>query len=391
MKKLSILICLVTGLFINGYSQNTNDDALNALVKNTLTYQLLNEFKTEIPIFVYTPGFFMVGSMSSFNFPVFVDIDYFDDMNLLKKRNFLQKEIYDAINFPFLPDIPVDSVTLIRVLDKDRLLYTMKIEPDGEKLLFTKTTADGRQEKRIEYLNGQITKVFFVDKDGISWLSYDLSGDSLITKEEFDHGKNTFTKEIMKLKDGKILSIHHHIRKDIHPDYRLQSYDIYKYQENRLTGIEHYNRRGNLRHKSNMVYYYDDELLNFQKTNRRGNSILQVNYLKNDNGLLNKKTVESKQRNYTINYQYRESFLNKMIIDEKDRNYQKIIVFGKDVNNLLNMMSLARISKHDADRNRENKFVFSYQDNRNIESIRLFDHNGRITKEIYFEYSFFGN
>lgn len=391
MKKRYILSCLLAILaLLNGYTQNPNNKALNATFKNTLTYQLLNDFNTEIPIFVITPGFFMIGSINYYNFPVFVDVDHFDDLSLLKQSNYLQKEIYDALNFPFLPHVPSDSITVIRIIDKNRLLYTLKIEPDGEKLHFTQTTADGQQEKRIEFDNGKISQIYFVNSEGISWLTYEQSGDSLFVKEEYDNDKNTLTKDIIKLKDGKILSKHHHIRKDGHSDYRLQSHDKYFYESDRLISIEHLNRRGNLRQSSHMIYYESGDLLKFRKTNRRG-TILELNYLLDDKGLLNRKTVESKRRSYTVNYRYEEDFLNKIMIQEEGKRFQHIIEAGWDVNNLLNNMTIGKNYKSAEIPDRNNKYVFSYTNKHNIESIRLFDPKGKISKEIYFEYSFLPN
>ena len=83
-KKLALLVFLILVVRI-GYSQLGNIEAVNNTVKNTITYQMLNDFKTTVPLLFIAPGFAFAGSVDIFRIPVFVENEYY---NLFNKYDF---------------------------------------------------------------------------------------------------------------------------------------------------------------------------------------------------------------------------------------------------------------------------------------------------------------
>jgi len=385
-KKVSIFIMLILICRIT-YSQPGNVEAVNNTLKNTITYQMLNDFQTTVPLFFIVPGFMFAGSVDITHIPVFIENEFFNNIELLKKQNFVQKEIFDVIDVSFMPYIPYDSALLVKVIESNRLLYTLRFEQNGDTLVYKQTSADGRKEKTLYFINGYVENSTFVDGNVMSWVRTGRSGDSLIIETEFDASKMEFFKSIIHLIDGRPSLIEYYKRTLPKPEFRLQASEAYQYEEDKLSGINTFNRRGKL-NGSTTLLYINNKLYHYHKS-KRGVSSISVNYLYNDLWSLKRKEVNTIRTNYTVEYNYRNETVNQLIIRQADKHYHQRLDFESDINNQLTIISSGRVLNDEINPTAFSRYVFGYLNNGNIESLKVINPKGIIVKDINFEYSYF--
>lgn len=385
-KKLSVFILLIF-IYSICNSQSDNVEAVNNTLKNTITYQMFNDFKTTVPLFFMVPGFMFAGSVDITHIPVFVETDYYNNVELLKRKDYLHKEFFDVIDVSFMPYIPSDSVMQVKVIDKNLLLYTMRFEQNGDTLVYTQTSADTKEEKTLWFINGYPENTIFTYKHGMSWVRTERSGDTLIKKTEFDASKGENLKNLIHLQEGKPFLIESYKKAPHMPDFRLQATENYQYEDGRLSAINTFNRRGRMR-SSIKLLYVDKNLYHFEKSKRNDVSI-SVRYRYDDLGRLERKEVKTNRRNFSVKYDYKDKMVNQLVIQEEGERYHHRLVFEKDVNDQLVMISIRRVFNDNRNPGTYARYVFGYLNNGNIESLKVINPKGHIIKDIRFEYSFF--
>lgn len=314
-KKLSVFILLIFICRIS-YSQTGNNEAVNKALKNTITYQMFKDFNTTVPLFLMVPGFMFAGSVDITHIPVFVEIDYYNNVELLKRKDYLHKEIFDVIDVSFMPYIPYDSVMHVKVMEKNFLLYTLSFDQNGDTLIYTQTSADNKEEKRLWFINGHLENTTFFDKHGMSWTRTRRSGDTLIKQTKYNASKREILKELIHLQEGRPSLIEFYEKTSHMPDYRMQAKETYQYEDGRLSAINMFNRRGRLRGDIKLLYI-DDNLYHFEKSKRNAVSI-SVQYRYNDLGNLERKEVKTNRRNFSVKYGYKDKMVNQLVYRKRE-------------------------------------------------------------------------
>ncbi|MBG0783449.1 MAG: hypothetical protein H0S84_14415, partial [Bacteroidales bacterium] len=171
-------------------AQNSDKQVANELVRNMLLYQMLNDFTTVIPVFFIVPGWYFFGSFEVSQMPVFVDEDYYAELDLKNRKSALHKELFEVFDVNFIPEITEDKHMEVRLIDDERLLYRLRVYRNDDTLFLLQASGKNFDEKLFKIVGGELMEVIKKDKYGVSVQHLEKYGDTLIINRDFDAKKN---------------------------------------------------------------------------------------------------------------------------------------------------------------------------------------------------------
>ncbi len=368
-------------------AQQTNLETANDIMRNVLIYQTLNEFQTNVPLFLATPGWFVFGTLQITHIPVFVDEAYYSNVPLTDKRKAFHKLLYDLVHMDFFPEIPFDKQTEIRVMDQSRLLYSLRFKPSGDTVVLVQQSG-GQNDNRKYYLHdGKIVLMEFTTKHGTSTIENKVYGDSLIVKRETIARNNRFLKTEIRYHDGLPQSIRKYRLKE-NGKLRLMGSEKFHYYEGTLAAVVTLSRLGKQRDSTFYMHNEKGELIMNRKI-KDGKVEHTISKEYDEFGLIARKHISAGSTEYRVDYSFKQNNIQYAEIRDTRQYRVERIELEADMNNRVSRVSTRRQYAPQTEFEQLTAILFGYHPNSNLDHIRVIDARGRIVKEIKFEYHYF--
>lgn len=387
MLRRTCLLLIISALTIlNVSAQDKNTETLAKIVSSTLLNQVLNDFERTTPLIIYTPGMFFLGNKPNSAVSYLRERDYYNNDKIIKASEFYHNEIFDAIDKNFIPSIPSDSIMIVRAFQDKQLLFEFKFEQKADTLIFTQNDALKSKTKTFRIIDGNVTAGSFIDINKKIFYNTQLIHDSLRITELNNGSTGRQDKQEITYQNGLPVKLTHYVMGKA--SYELESTDIYTYNTDQQPGfVQSVNNKGKITDSTH--YFYDSgKLVYYQHFSGRDEE-LAVTLIYNRLGKLSDKTVKSPIRNYSINYFYSGGILADMEIDDKSKTISRHFVFKYNVNKSLVNLEYNTIQKESLLETLKTQWVFAYNNERNLSSVKVMDSNGLVIKEIGFEYDYY--
>jgi len=382
-----ILLILVASLSIfNANAQKENAPAIARLVNSTLMYQVLNDFDRNIPLVLFAPGLYFVGSVRSHNNPLFNKSDFYENDELVKTSDYFQKEINDVLSPGLISYIPVDSIMQVRVIDGSVLLFELKFLRKADTMILIQTDAERKKSKSVSYAGDKVIAISY--NDIINEISYnnELKGDTLRVSGLVDKPRGINNKTLMRYSGGILTEVSYF--NIVSGKTEDKSTDHYYQSELKLPALKYsINRKGKI--TDSTLYFYDGDKLTHFKSFKGSAEKLSITYSYNRIGQISVKTVRSPIRNYVIDYSFARGNIADLEIDDKIKPFKRHYIFRSDISGKIVGIEYNNISKESLIENLKTQWIFDYNEKKNVSSIKVMDGKGLITKDIRLEYNFF--
>jgi hypothetical protein len=369
------------------FAQNKNHEVANSITRNLVIYQALNNFSTTVPVFFMIPGWYVFGSMEITHIPVFVDEAYYNNVDINSKTNAVHKELFDAIKSDFFPNIPIDKQMEVRVLDQGRLLYRMRFFNRGDSLELNQVSGNNQSEKLFFIYDGELRGINQSGKDWFSMQRTTSFGDTLRIQTKYNSKKRQEEKTEIRYHNGNPTSIHTFISKNS-KSFKLKSVESYHYLEGRLASIEKSNSKGKLKYTTNFLHNYDGKLAMLRKY-KADKIVLSIENRYKEDGMIEHKYVTTDKISYDIKYQNKNNTLSNFTINNLYPDSYNQFMFDLGISNKLSRIQYNAAFYSKPNQTDSESILFIYNQDENIESIRVIDQKGIITKQIQFEYAYF--
>lgn len=373
-------------LLLSATAQVKNPEPLTRMVNSTLMHQVLNDFDRSIPIVVFAPGFFFIGNTHYNTNPLFSESDYYENEELVKSSEYYQKEIFEVMNTGFISYIPVDSIMQVQVIEGNVLLFELKFIRKGDTVVFMQSDAERSKSKSVSFTNGKILSVSYYDAPEQISFNSQLTGDTLRTSEMNYENAGNNTRSLMRFRNGFLSEVSNF--KNVTGNYELRNTDQYYLNEKNKPALKQtLSRKGKITDSTH--YYYDgDKLVHYQSFSGK-NEKLSISFMYNRTGRLSVKTVKSQTRNYTNDYAYSNGSIADIEIDDKMKTFKRHYSFRYDIQTRLVNIEYNTISKESLIEDLKTRWIFGYNTQGNVNSVKVLDAKGIINKEIKLEYNFF--
>jgi len=383
--KLHLLLSLFFLSFVAN-AQNQDDQVANSIVRNMLVYQMMNDFSTVVPAFFFVPGWFVFSSFQVTHVPVFVDETYYSTADVKSQKDALHKELFEALNIDFFPEIPDDKLMEVRVTDQNRLLYRLQFYREADTLVVMQISGKNLDEKGFSISGGELFQITKKDQHGISYRKSEFLGDTLHKIRDYDSKKDIFYHTEIRFSDGQ-LDTKTTFQQRSQGKSKLISTEKYYYLNKLLSLIEKQNRSGSILETTTYLYNLDNRIISMNKRSLKVNLVISYSY--NDEGLINSKTFQTGNMNYSLQYYRDNGKISGFLIAGLSKSYTNELTLAINLQNQLSRIQHKKEYKDRPNMVRAEEMLFDYQSNGNIGSIRIYDIQGRITKDISFEYAYF--
>jgi hypothetical protein len=368
-------------------AQNSDKQVANELVRNMLLYQMLNDFTTVIPVFFIVPGWYFFGSFEVSQMPVFVDEDYYAELDLKNRKSALHKELFEVFDVNFIPEITEDKHMEVRLIDDERLLYRLRVYRNDDTLFLLQASGKNFDEKLFKIVGGELMEVIKKDKYGVSVQHLEKYGDTLIINRDFDAKKNIYYFSELRYSNQNQLQSKSTFKQKANGKSKLISKQVYHYINNTLASIKNFNKNGTLIDSTVFTYNLDNLISSINKMEQNKN-IFSINFKYNDDGALIKKGFLSNKIIYDIEYNRERDNIVGLKMNFL-RNDQNEFLFDINLQNQLSRIQHLKSYYRALSPIEKDEILFNYNANGNIKSIRVIDKKGKISKEINFEYAYF--
>ncbi len=368
-------------------AQNTDKQVANELVRNMLVYQILNDFTTSVPVFFVVPGWYFFSSFQVTQIPVFVDEDYYAELDFKNRKNALHKELFEVLDVNFIPEISDNKHIEVRLIDSDNLLYRLRFYRNDDTLFLLQAAGKNLDEKLFKIVDNDLLEVIKTDKKGISYQKMERYGDTLRINREYDAKKGVFHISEMRFSNENLLQLKSFYKQKANGKSKFISKHIYEYTNNILTSILDVNNT-DIVISSTIFTYNLDNLLSSIIKKLPSKNLFSINMKYDDDKLLTNKTFHSDRIIYNLDYIRKSKDIVglKMNFLEKD---QHEFVFDINLQKQLSRIQHLKSPNVYYPLTDKEEILFYYNANGNIRSIRVIDNKGRINKEIRFEYDYF--
>lgn len=385
MKKIILFWLLL--LSLNCFGETKSKTTANNYLNQTNWSQVFNNFDINVPVWIVTPWIFAYGNIN------YIDNDVFFKNNLQEDKLFsvqdnILKEFSTTFNGNFFKTIPVDSTMIVRSLYKNRLLFTLFLKqtdslitidyklPDnitGENIVFDK---EGNLVSNTRFDEDNTIKIKNIKQsESLYFCTIDNASKSYVTAEEsqYDHG----------------LLLSKMIFRDNKETNRRKFVSGKKYQytdDGKLLTILNVDKKG--RPIDSINYYYVDNNL-FSIIHDNVNNERDMIFYKYNNGLMTEKVIKSSNISLQINRKYDMHKMSLISFKNDDQNEVDQFELGYNTLGLLNSVICKSGRKSDnIDDNFTKQYVFTYNEQSNIKSIKIIDKKGIIQKDISYEYDY---
>lgn len=383
--KLRLLLSLFFLSFVAN-AQNQDKQVANSIVRNMLVYQMMNDFSTVYPAFFFVPGWFVFTSFQVTDVPVFVDDAYYSTADVNSHKDALHKELFEALNIDFFPEIPDDRLMEVRVTDQNRLLYRLRFYRDEDTLVVLQISGKNQDEKSFSIARGELFLITKKDQHGISYRKSEFLGDTLNRIRDYDSKKDIFYHTEIRFSDGQI-DTKSTFQQRSQGKRKLISTEKYYYLNKLLSTVEKQNRSGSILETTTYLHNLDNNIVSMNKKSLKVNLLISYSY--DDEGLISKKTFQTGNVNYSLQYYRENERISGFFIDGLSNSYTNELILAINLQNKLSFIQHKKEYKVTPSMVKTEEMLFDYHLNGNIGSIRIFDNQGRITKDIKFEYAYF--
>ncbi len=369
------------------YSQEKNTATLNSYVRNTILYQTLNDFDQNIPLFVPTPWLFFYTNVNHVDQNYFFKDNYYDNSANLKESDLLEKEIADLTHPCFVPYIPQDSNTTVRVWYKDRMLYEIKLNHDKTRLIFSQVSGNKKLSKEVILENGKPVSSSIYDDGKVLLSKTIVQCDSLEITELFNVVRNEYTMEECKYRSGNLYEKKQSRFITGKKPKTLKTL-IYSYNsDNQPLSILTYGPKGRIKDSTNYLWHNSDLLTcnHFLE----GVQDVSIIHRYSEDGLLVNKSILTADKKIFIDYAISSGKTKGFSFNNSEKNVKFNVEIEYDTKEQLAILEISKYSKEGMVELSKDKYLFSYRPDGNIQNIKVINTEGRIDKEILFEYSFF--
>jgi hypothetical protein len=348
---------------------------------------MLNDFTTVIPVFFIVPGWYFFGSFEVSQMPVFVDEDYYAELDLKNRKSALHKELFEVFDVNFIPEITEDKHMEVRLIDDERLLYRLRVYRNDDTLFLLQASGKNFDEKLFKIVGGELMEVIKKDKYGVSVQHLEKYGDTLIINRDFDAKKNIYYFSELRYSNQNQLQSKSTFKQKANGKSKLISKQVYHYINNTLASIKNFNKNGTLIDSTVFTYNLDNLISSINKMEQNKN-IFSINFKYNDDGALTKKGFLSNKIIYDIEYNRERDNIVGLKMNFL-RNDQNEFLFDINLQNQLSRIQHLKSYYRALSPIEKDEILFNYNANGNIKSIRVIDKKGKISKEINFEYAYF--
>lgn len=384
MKKNSMLLMLSISLTFCSLAQTNQPTPLVRSVNSTIMQQVLNDFDRRIPLVIFVPGFFFIGSAQIQENTFFNEYDFYEEDASPNSSEFYQKIVFEAAKPALIPYIPKDSIMNVRVMDENNLIFEFNFKHENDTLLFNLTDGTQNKTKSIGYLGDKVITTSYNDKRKMTMYSSRLYGDTLRRSELWENPVRSISE--INYSNGHLKGISYY--KESINEVKLLSSERFLYNElNQPSSREYLDKKGKV--KKIINYYYNGDTLT-QYTIRKGSEIILsiVNvYDKTDNSTL--RTYLGKNSKYAkVLYFNSERGVLNIEIEENESVRKTGYILRTDVNNRLSELESVSIVSDQLLKATRLRWVFNYNEKGNLSSIKVIGNNGYIAKTINLEYSY---
>ena len=296
--------------------------------------------------------------------------------------DFAEIEFGKILKNSFLLPYSEGSDIFFRAKHKNKMMYELVCKDDVQ--LITLSYPKKQIEEKIQYENGQL-KSFNLQEElrRISY-NYNRSEEGKYVKTIYDSKDKTYyVIEGCMLNDRSAKVIHYkknenRNRKKID---KILMFDFYP--DGKLKLKKGCNKNGSVR-DSVKYLYQDEKIIKILKYNTLSLSSLSCDYY--ENGLIEKKVINDNESQVEISYLYNENDKIKELhiyIQGQSNRHKFYIDYITD-----EQLESIKYNKVDIDTKQVfegNQFLFSYNENNMLKSLRIINQSGKIKKETLFE------
>lgn len=386
MKKALLFVCSLL-IILKTTGQSIQHKPMEKVVNNIVLYQALNNFNHSLPLFLITPGFVMVSNVT-FRSGIIVSTPDFEDHAVRQSplKQF-QQDITEAFYEPFIPYFPKDSSMLVRFIHDKQMLLEMRFVQQGDTLIFTQSEPGNAKSKIIKYVEGRWVSTSFEQERQIERYTDAFQNDTLrlISSKKFQHGKLITDNTRIYYADGRAVAIERSTKSGLTIKNKDQTYFRYDNQ-NRLLAEETYKSNGKLR--SIVSYHYNENQL--QRIERKKSKACVIDLAYDNHGILQSRTYKTRDKEYVTKYIQHENQQKELtFVSKKGANIQYSFSILPDVSQRVAEMDFSETFNEKQVKEKHKRWLLDYNELGNLSSIKLLNHNGKITKEITVEYSFY--
>ena len=385
MKSKIILMVLVLSVAFNSFAQITQPSALSKSVNSTIMQQVLNDFDRRIPLVLFVPGFFFIGSIQISNNTLFNESDFYEDTETPASSDFYQQIISDATKGNLIPYIPKDSVMKVRIMDENNLIFEMVFKHEKDTLLFNLTDGTQGKSKSIGYFDDKVITTSYNDERKMINYSSRLYGDTLRKSELRNIDSRRYTN--IAYSNGLPTRVSNFVLDPTTKKKRLKNSEHFLYYENNQPSVKQYlNRKGKI--KKTINYHYKGDTLT-QYTVHKGSSVVHTvinDYFVKENSLV--RSYYERDHSCTKVIFLKEAGKLSIDIEKSEITNKKRYVLRSDVNHRLSELEYLMITNEPLSVETKKRWVFNYNAMGNLSSIKVIDKKGTIVKNILLEYSY---
>ncbi|HLP04781.1 MAG TPA: hypothetical protein VK152_05050 [Paludibacter sp.] len=377
----ALLVCFTSLTVVRGESQANN------YLNQAIWSQALNNFEINTPIIIATPWVFFYSNISSIDNDVLFK-NNLDEDKVFSTRSLVLKELYSTSNNDFFKKMPADSIMIVRAQFKDRLLYTLSLNKSDSTTTIDYLLPSNNTGENVVYgFKGNMVSNRRFNPDNTITSTCEWKGDSLCITTTNNEAKSYYTVEEGKYKDGVVLSksIYRENKQTLKRTFVSNKKYIYD-NPNQLSEILITNKKG--RPIDSVEYHYTDNQLYSIIQNHTDGSADMIFY-QYENGQISEKSIRSFPFELQINKKYKEHKLDLFSIkNESDNSIEQYQLEYNIQDQLSSMLYKSGSLTDDINTCFKAQYIFSYNDCKNIKSIKIVDNHGVVRKEIYFEYEF---
>ena len=385
MKKIILFWLLL--LSLNCFGEIKSKTTANNYLNHAILSQVFNNFDINVPVWIVTPWVFAYGNFNHIDNDVFFKNNLQED-KLFSVQDIILKEFSATLNNIFFKTIPVDSTMIVRSLYKNRLLFTLFLKQTDSLITIDYRLPDNKTGESIVFdKEGNLVSNTRFDEDNTIKIKNVKQSESLYFCTTENASKSYVTTEESQYDNGLVLS--KMIFRDNKETYKRKFISGKKYQyteDGKLLKILNVDKKG--RPIDSINYYYVDNAL-FSIIQEHVNNESNMIFYKYNNGLMTEKIIKSSNLSLQINRKYDMHKMSLISFKNDDQDEVDQFELGYNTLGLLNSVICKSGKKSDnIDDNFTKQYVFTYNEQTNIKSIKIIDKNGIIQKEISYEYDY---
>lgn len=385
----TLLIVFFSILLLPSLNAQNNSDIFNEYYADIVWTQVFNELEVKVPISVLTSDFFFYTEIEYLNHDIYFEFKNSEIDELDKIRNHGEFEIRKNIELDLL-NLSADDLNLeIRGIHNNRILFNLQLLKSGSESTIQFATSDNSVENKMNFKNNKL--VYSNSKNSGIIKKTDIYREKNDIVRTRNHYFNTKKYQISEehYSNGVLTKLIEYKKSSSESECIIKKQHVFEYDsKGNLVKEKMFNNKGKLKQSHIYVYNLKNliDTVFYKKNNKNG----YVCYEYTDAGLPKIKKRINKQGTieFKVKYIYEDADKIKSIeINNPTSSIWKMIIFEY---NGKNKVSTITIIDDGFAYNYSNQFKHKYQilytDDNKLHKIRSIDTEGRILKEVEYEY-----